>query len=229
MATRCLLFMLFLFHAICGMASAQDVRTIPRTGTASRLRVDIVFDGPPIPKKLEASAMEEVTKIWAAYGVDVHMSNPSDVLPDGAIRLAVMFADHPDEHTAVGALGSIVFLDDGPVPAIVMYPRAIAALVSTVRLLGSNDKVWPKALYDLVTGRVLGRALAHEIGHFLLRLRGHSRTGLMRPRHQVPDLIGAGRSSFVLSAEEVARLVSVPSTSFPSSTAAARLARTPDR
>jgi len=203
MATRCLLFMLFVFHAICGMASAQDVSTIPRTGTASRLRVDIVFDGPPIPKKLEASAMEEVTKIWAAYGVDVHLSNPSDVLPDGAIRLAVMFADPPDEHTAVGALGSIVFLDDGPVPAIVMYPRAnrFARLHRQASGEG-NDKVWPKALYDLVTGRVLGRALAHEIGHFLLRLRGHSRTGLMRPRHQVPDLIGAGRSSFVLSAEE---------------------------
>jgi hypothetical protein len=209
MATRCLLLMLFLFHAICGMASAQDVTSIPCTVTASRLRVDIVFDGPPIPKKLEASAMEEVTQIWAAYSVDVHKSNPSDVLPDGAIRLAVIFADHPDQHTAAGALGSIVFLDDRPVPAIVMYPRTIAALVSTVTLMGTNDKVWPKALYDLVMGRVLGRALAHEIGHFLLRLRGHSRKGLMRPRHQVPDLVGANRSSFVLSADEVARLVSV--------------------
>jgi hypothetical protein len=110
-----------------------------------------------------------------------------------------------------------------------MYPRAIGALVSTVTLLGNHDKVWPKALYDLVTGRVLGRALAHEIGHFLLRSREHSRKGLMRPRHQVPDLVGADRSRFVLSADEVTRLVSVTSSSFRSSPAAARLARTPDR
>jgi hypothetical protein len=203
---------LFLFHAIGGVASAREVITMPRTVTAPRLPVDIVFDGPPMPRKVEAAAMEEVTGIWAPYGVDVHESNPGDVVPDCAVRLAVMFADHPDPHAAAGALGSIVFLDDGPVPTIVMYPRAIAALVSTVTLLGTNDKVWPTALYDLVIGRVLGRALAHEIGHFLLRSREHSVKGLMRPRHQVPDLIGADRSRFVLSAGEVRQLASVMST-----------------
>ena len=33
----------------------------------------------------------------------------------------------------------------------------------------------PQALRDRVLGRVTGRALAHEIGHFLLRSSGHSR------------------------------------------------------
>jgi hypothetical protein len=218
---------LFLFHAICGVASAQDVIAVPRAATASRHRIDIVFDGPPMTKKVEAAAMEEVTHIWAAYGVDVHKSGPGDVVPDGAVRLGVMFAD-PDQSTAIGALGSIVFLDEGPVPAIVMYPRAIAALVSTVTLLGNNDQVWPTALYDLITGRVLGRALAHEIGHFLLRSRGHSAKGLMRAKHQVPDLIAVDRSRFVLSADEVTRLVSVASASFQSPAAAASPDALPD-
>jgi len=67
MATRCPA-----LHVVCVPRNlrygvAQDVSIDSPTGTASLLRVDIVFDGPRLPKKLEASAMEEVTKIWASF------------------------------------------------------------------------------------------------------------------------------------------------------------------
>ena len=38
--------------------------------------------------------------------------------------------------------------------------------------------VWPVRTWDALVPRVLGRALAHEIGHYELR-RGHANTGLM--------------------------------------------------
>ena len=57
-----------------------------------------------------------------------------------------------------------------------MYPDAIAALVSTTRF-GTEDIYSPAAFRDLILGRVLGRALAHGMGHFLLR----SRVPIQRP------------------------------------------------
>ena len=220
MLMRRLLWALLLFHPIGGIAWAQDVSSTPAAVT-SRLRVDIAFDGPPMPPKLEALTMEEATLIWAAYGVDVHRSGASDTSGDRGIRLAVMFADRPDSRTAEMALGSILFVDDVAKPAITMYRSAIAALLATVTLHGSNDREWPTLLHDLVLGRVLGRALAHEIGHFLLQSRDHTATGLMRARQWTSDLVSPDRRGFDLSAGEVTRLTAVTSTWYHPSPAAA--------
>ena len=54
-----------------------------------RLHVDIVFEGTPMRPRREAAAMEEVTRIWAAHGVDVRRANPDDAGWDGARRLTV--------------------------------------------------------------------------------------------------------------------------------------------
>jgi hypothetical protein len=45
-------------------------------------------------------------------------------------------------------------------------------------------------------GRVLGRALAHEIGHYLLRSPDHSVTGLMRAQHSIAELMAEDRGGF---------------------------------
>ncbi len=156
--------------------------------------------------RLEAAALEEVTQIWAAYGVDVQKLNPADEGREDAVRLSVVLVNRPDRQVPIEALGSIPFLDDSPAPRIVMYPNAVTALVATAKLNDHPDTEWPTALRDWVHGRVLGRALAHEVGHFLLRSRQHSDVGLMRTRQSVFDLVAAGRQTFTLSAGEVTRL-----------------------
>ena len=54
----------------------------------------------------------------------------------------------------------------------------------------------------MLLARALGRTLAHELGHFLLRSRSHDRTGLMR-RSFTPDDLAIDRPGhrFALSAE----------------------------
>lgn len=170
------------------------------------VRVDIVFKGLPMKPRLEAAAMDEVISIWAAYGVDVQKIDPNGPVRDDAVRLSVELADHPERQIALDALGSILFLNDSPAPAIVMYPNAITPLMADVKVSDHPENEWPLALQQAVRGRVLGRALAHEIGHFLLRSRQHSAVGLMRARQSVFDLISAGRQGFLLSADETTRL-----------------------
>jgi len=192
-----------LFLAVSRVASPQDAVTVPT------LRIDIVFGGEPMTTQFEASALEETTRIWASYGVDVRDAS-SDATREDAIRLDVVLARRARPQVAAGALGSIMFLDDVPEPAIVMYPNAILDLVSNTTV-GSYDRPLPAALRDVVHGRVLGRALAHEIGHFLLRSRGHSPYGLMRAHQPVGDLVSPDRHRFTLSAEEVTHLAATVS------------------
>src|SRR5262249_59808629 len=47
----------------------------------------------------------------------------------------------------------------------------------------------PAAMAEILLGRALGRALAHEIGHFLLDTREHSTHGLMRAEFTPLDLL----------------------------------------
>ena len=62
---------------------------------------------------------------------------------------------------------------------------------------------------DAILGRVTGRALAHELGHFLLRARHHSPKGLMRAGLFVRDLMSVdGRPFFYLSTDEAALISS---------------------
>jgi hypothetical protein len=59
---------------------------------------------------------------------------------------------------------------------------------------------WPAIIAERLLPPVVGRALAHEIGHFVLGSKDHTRSGLMAAQFP-PDLATfAGRSAFRLSA-----------------------------
>jgi hypothetical protein len=191
---------------------------LPATGrmaSAKNVRVDVVFDGPLASRPLEVVALKEATRIWAAYGIDINAISPRDCGSVNAVRVSVTFGNGPDRRMAATPLGSIQFLDGVPEPAIVLYPHVVAALVSATPL-GSFIVDSPGVLRDLILGRVLGRALAHEIGHFLLRSQQHSNAGLMRASQPATDLVDPNRRRFGLSDGEVRRLAAMTS-SFPPS------------
>jgi hypothetical protein len=50
--------------------------------------------------------------------------------------------------------------------------------------------------------RALGRALAHEIGHYLLASKDHAPKGLMKARHFTGDLFGPNIGAFDLTATQ---------------------------
>lgn len=168
------------------------------------LRVDITIEAGSAPPAYVAAAVQEAADIWAAYGVDVRMSGANDAEHDRAVRLAVTLAT-PEWRKETGALGSIVFTGDAPEPAIALYPGAASALITAVAS-SRRENTWPAAPRDRVLARVLGRALAHEIGHFLLRSKSHSTAGLMRAEQIGTELMAPDHSGFLLSADEVQRL-----------------------
>ena len=58
----------------------------------------------------------------------------------------------------------------------------------------------PQALADRRLALVLGRAVAHELGHFLLATAGHTPSGLMRAYVAVADYVDPRRGGFRIDA-----------------------------
>ena len=164
----------------------------------SQLRVDLVFSGRPMRSTVEAAAMREVTRIWAVYGVDVRAVT-SEQSRDSAVRLSITLVD--GDRGAVHTLGMARFVEGQPQSTIVMYPDAVAALLSNEYLVTRECIRWAPACQDVLAGRVLGRALAHELGHYLLRMPGHSASGLMRAQPAADAFIDKESRGFQLAAE----------------------------
>jgi hypothetical protein len=64
----------------------------------------------------------------------------------------------------------------------------------------------PEALTELLVARLLGRSLAHELGHILLNSRSHEDAGLMRARYRDRDVLSVSTSAYTLNPGQRARL-----------------------
>src|SRR5262249_33280866 len=139
--------------------------------------------------------------IWGPTGIVLDWQRISSATVAATWRVTVTFDDgEEDVLEPPGALGWIPFTTDGPEPSI-RLSRANAEAV----IRGTPGAAGPASLRtEILIGRALGRALAHELGHYLLRSKAHTPRGLMRARWPVGELLSADRRGFRLTAEECA-------------------------
>jgi hypothetical protein len=158
----------------------------------------------------------EAAQIWLPQGIVVregHGPSALSVLIDDAAARA------PGASSWVHPLGATPFSETGePGRVISLFYDAAIDLIGTARLTGGAGWRWVVPYQREVMGRVLGRALAHEIGHYLLRSPEHSVTGLMRAQLSITELMAEDRRRFVLTAGEAQRLVITPGAPSPGGT-----------
>jgi hypothetical protein len=172
------------------------------------LRVALVLPpAGPVSAVVLHAAVAEAAGVWAGYGVSIAAVGAAT---DGGVVLPVTLIEsrglpvHPGWR---GALGALRFTAAGaPTPAITVFVTDIEQCIAGAHVLGAPEWRWPLRLRDEVFGRVLGRVLAHEIGHYLLRSPRHTRDGLMRSEQLIDDLVSPSRSRYMLTAADVARL-----------------------
>jgi hypothetical protein len=180
------------------------------TAGGPRLHVALAFPSESTVRRAVAdAAVREAAEIWSRYGVLVDRTLPCASAPDEAIVLTVrtgrpQSARPIDQPTALGAIN---FDDDGtPYSLVTVYFDLLLRSVVIARLGDISEDRWPTEIRELVIGRALGRVLAHEIGHYLFGVRGHSANGLMRAVQPYYELFASSGAGFLLTRTDQERL-----------------------
>jgi hypothetical protein len=178
--------------------------------TALLLHLTLAVPPKALPPVTLAHAVAEAAALWAPYGVAVDAADPCAVVADESMRLTVAIVTGSRSRVTPGWRGPLAAIELGPdgAPAstITLYLTDIVQFTLDTRVLGAEEKQWPPALRERIVGRAIGRVIAHEIGHYLLRTPLHTASGLMQAVHTAGDLVAQSRRRFGLSASDASRL-----------------------
>ena len=132
-----------------------------------------------------------VRRIWAPL-LDVAVSDAGDVrAPIVVDTVRVVLTNRTLRDLAHTGLAWIRFVDGKPQPDITLSVAAVRDLRAQGKWHGRPFSTLPPQASELFLQRALARALAHEVGHYLLRSAAHASRGLMRPVFSVDDLMDA--------------------------------------
>jgi hypothetical protein len=139
--------------------------------------------------------LTETAAIWRPLGVALRWGTSGDREASAMTVHVIVSNEPPHRSSTIERLGWIHFLTpDEPEP--IVYVSRVAAL----ELLNSSSRLrqYPERRRDVLLSRMLGRALAHELGHYLLASRTHTSYGLMRSTWPLDVLIADDRVGFGL-------------------------------
>lgn len=156
----------------------------------------------------------EAERVWTALGVDVCWRDARTPCDQARVTLHVRVAaeapaGEPSGHRALGWIG---FSDTaGPGPFIVLSVQRARELLGRAERAARRLQELP-GLVERLLPRALGRALAHELGHYLLARRAHSAAGLMREAFRPEDLADdrAGQRTQLIGADAQALALRCP-------------------
>jgi len=203
------------FIAIGVMAAAVSSDVLARATARQAVTVGIVLGGhASAAARLVPALIAESDRIWRPRGVQI-VSVTKGAVPREDVRLTLNFASlagsPPSSNRSkverTSGLGSIWFDEDGaPGDTITIDDTAVTIRIAETKLNNRPLDDWPPAIADQVMGRALGRVLAHELGHYLLRSKVHQPRGLMRAVFTGSDLAAWDRTRFALDSSMLPRL-----------------------
>lgn len=176
-----------------------------------------------VPARLVAAIVAETDSVWRGTGIQFFWQNQSiDTKSSSAmpspyrtpmLRVQIGHQRRPGEAYRL-PLGWIVF-DDPATPEqeiYLSYQNALVLLDNSEIVVGRTHSM-PQLQVQTLLARAMGRALAHELGHYLLASKAHTQKGLMMAVHTAVELFGVERVDFRLAPAEqqqmLARLTSI--------------------
>ncbi len=152
----------------------------------------------PPPRLLLRDIAAEMRKVWRAY-VDLEVAVPGGVgQAIGDDMLTLVLTARTSTVGDPGALGWIDFVNGEPAKTITVSLTAAQELAAASRWEGKPIPAWPSSVRERFLARALGRAAAHEVGHYLLRSKTHTPRGLMRQRFPVGEIMSVNLNGYRL-------------------------------
>jgi hypothetical protein len=200
-------------RALVACASAVCLTTVaPAAGArlaaapAPLFTLDMLLTvSPELPDVSRQVLLGEATRIWARERVALRWppARGGTTRPDAPLRvLVVARADAAVVEDGRWAVAELVPFTDGRGLAI----ASIGSARRVVAAAGTREILEPPGTGDHRLGLVLGRAVAHEIGHFLLATGTHADRGLMRATIQAGEFAALRGEAFDLDTDASAWL-----------------------
>lgn len=163
----------------------------------------------PVPTAVLDAAREEVDRVWAPYEVTIAWVAGVWQGPGRLVQIVLRGDRRRDAVSEAGdrGLAWIEFLQGLPRDVIDVSIPAIRDVVRRSGYLGRRVPDLPPYNQDALLARVIGRVVAHELGHYLLASTHHAKRGLMRASISADDFLSADAGHFLLERDEAAALV----------------------
>lgn len=176
----------------------------PVSVAAPSLTVCLTFSKALEIGPLTAAVVSEANRIWQPLGVTV---GHSDELGTGTacqkwiLVKSGLEASPEDATTGDTSIAWVPFVA-GRARRVVFVRKDYA--------LGLIDAFSPgirtPGVTNMLLAKLIGRSLAHELGHILLNSLGHERSGLMRARFGAHDVMRDLPSAYTLNVQQLDRL-----------------------
>jgi len=158
---------------------------------------------PNVSSSLLTRILKETDAIFRSAGVTFIWRHGESLLP--TLRVAIGNDPGVARRNAT-ALGWIRFDDDRPDQEIYLsYVNAVEFMAASREVVGLVNNMAP-AEREIYLARLMGRALAHELAHYLLETKGHTPTGLLKAARTAQEFFGLDRSRFLLDASQLTQL-----------------------
>jgi hypothetical protein len=170
-------------------------------GGRRELRVRLV-PAKGVEALLREAAQEEIVELWRPYGVDIVWEKAwTEADPIDKPELFIFFVERELQRQSGGAtpVAWIQFIDGTPGQLVNVSVTAARRLMNATTW--HNDlpiRLAPIDAQERLLGRMIGRALAHEVGHYLLASSKHAETGLMKPLISPAEFVREGRKHLTL-------------------------------
>jgi len=188
------------------LVAAAVAAPLPADVSRPRLHLQIEMDG---DIALDAADLRviavEVQSIWAPIiEVAVTVGPASALVAVDSVSLVI--TNRVLDTAENTGLGWIEFVNGEPQPAITVSMAAARRLMERGQWRGVQFSDLPPRASRLFLQRAIARAAAHEVGHYVLRSRNHSRRGLMRAVFTVDQIMDGRQSVTRLEPEQAAKL-----------------------
>ena len=140
----------------------------------------------------------EAEAIWGPTGIAFEWDRHESTTRAGRWTIEVTIDDRHAPDGRDGALGWVLFTTEGAESSLHLSRASAEALLRNTPGMSAPTIFSHEALI----GRALGRALAHEFGHYIFQSGVHTLRGLMRAGLTSDEIFRLDRDGFELTSQE---------------------------
>ena len=209
-----------MFVSFSAIAVAAVLAGSIQVSASMTLSVQLIQRCPPaaacVAPRVVARMRTETEQIWSSLDVRIEWADSRRDADAAAGRQLTVFLEGDGGPAPVSDAAVLASLHQPAEPCedgiVRIWMRNVRQQLGTLHVDGVPFDNVPVALGDVILARALGRALAHEIGHYLLGTGAHAERGLMRARFAPPEFVEELSPRYRLTARERESLASCRAT-----------------